>query len=304
MNKINQLDLDGNALKTFLTVLEESSVTKAATRLGVTQSAVSHTLDRLRTVLDDPLFIREGRGISPTMKAISLQEPVEAILNRLTLLNVPHSFDPKSDPLKFTIAANDFPTGFIFPTLLKNLACEGIFPSLNFIPAGIPSSNQSRTSDCHMLITPALPNKDGLNHVSLVESKMVCFYDKSMRQPPKTLEQYIDCKYVDVRFSNTESSNQVLPRAITSQLNQATIDVPNFNAVSAFIQGTNLITTQLSVMTYGCLKDLTWAPLPIETKPLNLYLVWHDRDQDDLAHKWFRNKIIETVQAIIKANNH
>ena len=188
MNKINQLDIDGNTLKTFLTVLEECSVSKAATRLGVTQSAVSHTLDKLRTILDDPLFIRDGRGISPTIKALSLREPVENILDRIRSLNVPHNFDPQCDQLEFTIASNDFPTGFIFPTLLKTLNTEGIFPRLNFIPAGIPSVNFSRTSDCQMMITPALPKKGNLSHISLVEAKMVCFYDKTMRKPPLTIE--------------------------------------------------------------------------------------------------------------------
>ena len=123
----------------------------------------------------DPLFIRSGRGISPTIKALSLREPIENILDRISSLGIPHQFDPRSDQLEFTIACNDFPTGFIFPTLLKSLNKQGIFPRLQFIPAGIPSVNLSRTSDCQMMITPALPKNKNLNHTTLVESKMVCF---------------------------------------------------------------------------------------------------------------------------------
>jgi DNA-binding transcriptional LysR family regulator len=58
MSKINYLSLDGSTLRTFITVLEEESVSKAAIRLKVTQSAVSHTLDKLRSVFEDPLFVR------------------------------------------------------------------------------------------------------------------------------------------------------------------------------------------------------------------------------------------------------
>lgn len=301
MNKNNILDIDGCSLKTFLTVIEECSVSKAATRLGVTQSAVSHTIDKLRVLLDDPLFTRSGRGISPTIKALSLQEPIENILDKITALNISHHFDPLSAQLEFTIACNDFPTGFIFPTLLLNLKQQGIFPRLHFIPAGIPNVNLSRTSDCQMMITPALPKNTNLNYISLVESKMVCFYDESVRNPPSNIQEYIDSKYVDVRFSNTESSQQVLPRSITSQLNKSSIDVSNFNAVADFIKGTDLITTQLSVMNFGCLKSLSYVPLPIETKPLKLNLVWHKRYENDLAHQWFREKIIETVGSIIES---
>ena len=64
MSKIDYLDIDGNTLRTFLTVLETVSVTKTADMLGVSQSAVSHTLDKLRSTFDDPLFVRDGRGIT------------------------------------------------------------------------------------------------------------------------------------------------------------------------------------------------------------------------------------------------
>ena len=83
MNKYDYLGLDGYTLRTFITVLEETSVSKAALRLGVSQSAVSHTLDRLRLAFDDALFVRDGRGIIHTEKAISLREPIETIINSL-----------------------------------------------------------------------------------------------------------------------------------------------------------------------------------------------------------------------------
>ena len=264
MSKIDYFGLDGHTLRTFLAVLEEGAVTKAAGRMGVTQSAVSHTLERLRETFEDPLFIRDGRGISPTARALSLREPVEDILKRFQSLAHHGEFDPLHAPLEFTIAANDFPLGFIFPTLLKGLYEEGIEPRLNFIPAGIPSVNLTRTSNCHLLITPALPNKKGIKHVQLIESKMVCFYDPEVRTPPKTLREYLDSRYVDVKFGSTESSHQVLPPKITSRLNEATIAVPNFNTVAPFIMGTDLITTQLSIMEHGALKEMAWSPLPVK----------------------------------------
>lgn len=301
MSEIDYSGLDGNTLKTFLAVMEEASVTKAAGRMGVSQSAVSHTLDKLRVIFDDPLFIRDGRGITPSSKALSLREPIEDIVMRLKSLSQQSQFDPEIDLVEFTIATNDFPLGFIFPTLLKEFYAEETNVRINFIPAGIPSANLSRTSNCHMLITPALPHKKGINHTPLIKSKMVCFYDPEVRKPPKTIQQYIDSRYVDVRFSTTESSQQVLPQSLTSILNEPTVAVPNFNAVSAFIKGTDLITTQLSVMEYGSLKDLAWAPLPVKTEPLHLHLLWHERYEDDPAHRWLRQRIMKTVKQIVQS---
>lgn len=298
MSNIDYLNIDGNTLRTFLTVLETMSVTKTADMLGVSQSAVSHTLDKLRSTFDDPLFVRDGRGIRPTARALSLHDPIEAALGGLKSLSDERKFDPLVEPIEFTIATNDFPLGFIFPTLLKEMYAEGIKPIFHFIPAGIPSANLLRTSGCQMLITPAPPDKKDLVRVPLVQSKMVCFYDPKVRKPPKTLKQYVDSRYVEVRFSSTESSQHVLPSAITSTLEEPAISVPNFNALPAFIEGTDLITTQLELMSRGPLKNLGWAPLAFKVKPLSLYLVWHQRDNNDPAHQWLRQRIIETVNSI------
>ena len=86
MNKIDHLALNGQTLTTFLTVLEETSVSRAADRLGVSQSAVSHTLDKLRRIFGDPLFVRVGRGIEPTARAIALCAPAESVLDGMKSL--------------------------------------------------------------------------------------------------------------------------------------------------------------------------------------------------------------------------
>ena len=126
MSKFGYLGLDGNTLTTFLIVLEEMSVSRAAERLGVTQSAVSHTLEKLRVIFDDPLFVRVGRGIESTARARALQASVESVLDDLKSLTDHREFDPLVEPMEFTIAANDFPIQLIFPKLLRELSEEGI----------------------------------------------------------------------------------------------------------------------------------------------------------------------------------
>ena len=298
MKKHDHLGLDGYTLRTFITVLEEASVSKAALRLGVSQSAVSHTLDRLRLAFDDALFVRDGRGIVPTVKATSLREPIESILNNIKSLIEQREFDPLVDSLDFTIATNDFPMLLIFPRLIKKLQSEGIKPRFHFMPAGVPSANLSRASRCQLLITPTPPKEKDIIQVQLFQSKMVCFYDTKVRQPPKSWKQFLNSDYAEVKFSDTESSLMVLPSIDTSTLKTPTITVPNFGALNEFIKGSNLITTQLELMKYGPLKGLDSAPLPIKTQPLVIYMVWHQRDDKTPAQQWLRQKIKETVNLI------
>lgn len=298
MRKIDYLDLDGNALSTLLIVLEETSVSRAAERLGVTQSAVSHTLDKLRLIFDDPLFVRAGRGIESTARARELRVTVESVLDDIKSLTDQRTFDPLLEQMEFTIAANDFPLQLIFPKLLKELSDEGIHPRVRFIPAGIPRASLLRASRYRMLITPTPPDDPNLEKISLLKAKMVVFYDSTVRKPPRTWKQFAESRYVEVRFSDTESSLMALPSINRSKMNPPTISVPNFSALAPMIKGTDRITTQLAFMKMGLLKDLDAAPLPFKTETLDLFLVWHRREHDDPAHQWFRQKIIDRVNSI------
>jgi DNA-binding transcriptional LysR family regulator len=300
MNKIDYLGLDGNTLRTFLTVLEEMSVSRAANRLSVTQSAVSHTLDKLRVIFGDPLFVRVGRGIESTARARALRTSVESVLDDLKSLTNQRKFDPLIEPMSFTIAANDFPIQLIFPKLLKELSEEGINLQIRFIPSGIPKVSILRASRYRMLITPTPPEDPELQKVPLIQSKMEIFYDSTVRKPPKTWKQFAESSYVEVRFSDTETSLMALPSIDASTMNPPTVSVPNFSSLAPMIKGTDRITTQLAVMKLGLLKELDSTPLPFKTDPLNLFLIWHRRENDDPAHQWLRQKIIETVNSIMR----
>jgi DNA-binding transcriptional LysR family regulator len=299
MSKIDYLGLDGNTLRTFLTVLEEMSVSRAAERLDVTQSAVSHTLDKLRVIFGDPLFVRIGRGIESTARARSLRGSVERALDDLKSLSVQREFNPRVEQMEFTIACNDFPLQFIFPKLLNDSDREGINLRIRFIPSGIPRVSILRASRYRMLITPTPPVDSDLEKVSLIRSKMEIFYDSEVRRPPKTWKQFAESKYVEVRFSDTESSIMALPSIDTSRMNPPVVSVPNFGSLALMIKGTDRITTQIAVMKLGLLNILDTAPLPFKTDPLDLFLIWHRRESDDPAHQWLRQKITETVNSII-----
>ena len=177
MKKIDYLSLNGRVLKTFLAVLEEQSVTRAAARLDVTQSAVSHTLERLREVLGDPLFVRTGNRVEPTRRALDLQAPVLAILDQLKELTSERPFDPAEAPMSFTVAANDFQRELLFPTLFRELRSEGVDLRLNFLPSGVPTTSLLREARCDLAVTPFPPDSPDIfqgllfRHADIVEPR-------------------------------------------------------------------------------------------------------------------------------------
>ena len=102
MKEIDHLALDGHALALFLAVLEEGSVTAAATRLGVTQSAVSHGLKKLRRIVGDPLFAKSGRGIVATAQAQALATKARALIDEMRSFAGGMTFDPATAQVSLT----------------------------------------------------------------------------------------------------------------------------------------------------------------------------------------------------------
>ncbi len=291
-------DLDGHILKCFLAILEESSVSRAADRLGVTQSAVSHTLAKLRSILGDPLFVRSGQGLTPTETAISLKEPVQKVLDGLKGLTDQRPFDPKAESMNFVIAANDMQRELVFPQLMREARAAGIRLSLEFMPSGVPSIATLRDARCQMILTPLPPDGSDILQRKLFSGHMTCFFDGSVTTAPVSWEDYKSRDHLAVRFSGGRTSIQVMRGFDTTQLPPPVVMVSNFNAIPAFIKGSPLITTEISLMALGPLKGLDAAPLPFEVEELSVYMVWHERSQNDPAHVWLRHQVERIAAAI------
>ena len=122
LNKTNLSRIDLNLLVLFEAVLEERHVGRAAMRLHVSPSAVSHGLGRLRRLMNDPLFLRQPKGVVPTERAKLLATPVADILDRARqVLANAEGFDPRKSVRRFVIGAPDAVTAVILPSLLAEL---------------------------------------------------------------------------------------------------------------------------------------------------------------------------------------
>src|SRR5215831_974140 len=122
LNEINLASADLNLLVVFEAVLGERHVGRAAERLGLTASAVSHALGRLRQLLHDPLFVRTPKGVVPTTRATELADPIADVLARTrSVLSTAAPFDPKTSTRRFTIGAPDGVSAVFVPPMLVEL---------------------------------------------------------------------------------------------------------------------------------------------------------------------------------------
>ena len=306
MKHRNFMDLDGHTLRTFLTVLELSSVSKAAEKLDLTQPPVSHILRRLRRILGDPLFVRTGHRLTPTETALALKPNAIEALDSLQRLTEQRAFNPMQEEMSFVIAANDMQRDLIFPKLVRDAMAEGISLELQFIPSGQPSVPWIRDSRCHLALTPLPPEASDIYQKVILRGRMMCFFDAEMAAPPQSLEDYYNAQHLSVRFMEGRtswaiwSSNEV----DKSRISRPVVTVSNFNAIPPFIKGTRLIATQMDLMHLRTLSTLDVAPLPFDTDPVAIFMVWHERSQNDPAHKWLRQRIEDVALQVVASMNN
>src|SRR6185436_10532305 len=122
---LNEIDLsraDLNLLTLFEVVLRERHVGRAAARLNLSPSAISHGLKRLRLLLNDPLFLRTPKGVVPTARATQLAEPVADVLARVrSVISSAEAFDPAKSARRFIVGAPDGIAAVILHPLLAML---------------------------------------------------------------------------------------------------------------------------------------------------------------------------------------
>lgn len=114
--------IDLNLLRIFDVLLEERSVTRAGSRLGLSQSAVSHALNRLRHSLGDELFVRGPSGMDPTPRALQMGPQVRTAIAQLQSALLPHDFDPAVSEGRFNLVAGAYACAVLAPPLVNRLA--------------------------------------------------------------------------------------------------------------------------------------------------------------------------------------
>jgi len=294
MNRMSEFDhrnLDGRLLETMLAVCEEGSITRAAERLGVTQSAVSHLLEKLRKIVGDPLFVRSGRGIQPTARAETLAARARVLLEELRAFATPQRFDPAQLEATITIAANDLQRDLLLPLLQRRLHARAPGLVLRVIPSGIPSVELLRGEHCHLAITPRPPESDEVLQKRLFEDRYLVFFDADERGPPRSLGEYLAAEHISVMYESgrtLELDQRLAERGLRRHF---AVWVPAFSGVAPFLRGSTMLATLPGALRGGSLRDFASCKPPFECPALPMYMVWHVRHQHDPLHRWVREAL-------------
>ena len=299
MSQIDHLDIDGRLLRLLVAVRDAGSVTGAAERLGLSQSAVSHQLERLRLIVGDPLFVKAGRGIVPTARAETLALQAEVLLDELRRFATAPAFDASTLRRGFTIAANDLQRDLLLPRLFERLRAQAPGVTLRVIASAIPSPEMLRDPACDLVVSPRPPDAADVVQVRLFDDAYRVFHDPAVRTAPRDLREYLDAEHVTVLYEPSRRLDIDEALAAAGVQRRFAVQVPGFAVVAGFLRGTARLATLPGLLQRGLLGGLASSAPPLACPSMPMYMLWHLRHRHEPVHRWLRETLCEVAAEVL-----
>ena len=294
-------DVDLNLLRVLDAVLEQGSASRAARRLGMSQSAVSHALARLRTAVGDDLVVRSGNRMQATPRGEALRERVRAALQTLDAALQPVSFVPAQAQRTLRLSMVDYASMLLLPALTARLAQEAPGVQLRVPPDSHPLDAlvQDQTDMVVGVFGSELDRSD-LFARSLWDDRLVCV----LRQGHPALAQwglpaFLALPHLQIAPGGRPGGPLDDRLAAMGFQRRVMVAAPHFLALPFSVAGSDAVATipaRIAAQLAPAL-GLAIVPLPVPVGGFTTQLVWHRRSQDDAGHQWLR----ALVQAAIPA---
>jgi DNA-binding transcriptional LysR family regulator len=300
--------LDLNLLRIFATVYRFRQVTAAASELGMTPSAVSNALARLRTHCDDKLFVRTQRGVVPTAFATRLAESVQGGLDLFNagLQAKDAVFTPASCSRMFRINLADVGQMLMIGEIVSQLAREAPEVTIRTTDHAVIEAEQALVGGDLDLAVGYIPNIGKSLHSRKITSETyVCVVARSSRRHAKgvSLKSYFEGTHI--RYSPKAVSlsrlnvevDRVFQKA--GQRQHVVLEAAHSFGLSAIVANSNYILTVPSRLAahYARISPVAVHPLPFRLASFDISLYWHAREQQDPAHQWFRQLFVDAIRA-------
>lgn len=306
---LNQIDLsrcDLNLFVLFEAVLHERHVGRAAARLSLSASAVSHGLGRLRRLLKDPLFLRTPKGVVPTERALALAEPIAAILmGARSVVAASEPFDAQSSRRRFRIAAPDALLAVLIPPLMATLrsTAPGIDIGIQQLlpvhpkPIGHPwqaalAQLDARATDIAILPVEQLPARF-LARPLFSEQFVVAMRRGHRYQSAPGLKHFYQLQHLLV--SQTGDAHGFVDDllAVRGMQRRIVLTVPNFMLALAIIAESDLVAAlpQSLVSMHAARLNLVTSKLPMSRKPDRICKVASRSAMNDAGVAWLFDQL-------------
>ena len=307
MNDVALRKIDLNLLLAFSVLMEERNVSRAAERLFVGQPGLSAALKRLREALDDELFVRVGRGLEPTARALAIAPAIDAALGNIaTALRAPEAFDPTVYEGEFRIGMCDNLETAFFGPLAARIRQEA--PKARLASVASDTRHAGRQLDEGVFeMSISVHDEPASWHVRepLFDQASICIYSPRQLKlsAPLTLDDFAREPHVAVSFEGDSVSD--IDRALERAGRRRSIvaSVPRYSALPTALNAMPAIATipESIARCMAELHDLAISAPPVDLPCAPVSMLYRRIDKADGRAQWFRDIFVEVAAGALEA---
>ncbi|ROT46478.1 LysR family transcriptional regulator [Pusillimonas sp. NJUB218] len=289
---------DLNFLYVIDALYSERSVSRAADKLGLTQSAVSHCLGRLRERFSDQLFVRSGMGMMPTPQGQRVALNARRILAQVqTEIWDASVFDPLTSDRNFSIGMTDMGGTVALPRVLKRLAL--VAPNVRVEPVAVQPPDVARMLESGVLdlawgyfgdLTSTLYQQ------TLYRRPLAGIWRRG-RGEVADFDTFVSAAHV--LASTTTLTNGLLKRLVKARGRELRVGLvcPYILAIPALVAHSDYIATVPAELAqiFGKLAEIDMFALPLDIPDIVVKQHWHARNNDDAGHRWLRSAVFQIL---------
>lgn len=308
IDRMNFRTLDLNLLRVLDAVMKEGSTVGAARRLGLSQPAISAALNRLRCAIGDELLVRRGNRLEPTDFARDLANPLRQTLAELEALLEPCAFDPAASHATLRLSGPDYYSDMILPLIARALEHEA--PGIRLQMFDLVPEDHFGTLDRYevdLLLMPEGPLPDwAMSHVifhsafALLARRDHPLIEWNEDGPHMSLDAFCTAEHIlyspsgDLRSFTDEALEQL------GRHRQIRMTLPKFSAIAHTVSLTDMLGTMPRTLAASLAPafGLVVMPPPVAIGPHPMLMVWSRRSNDNPAHRWLRDRIMELVEPL------
>jgi DNA-binding transcriptional LysR family regulator len=300
---VNLRSFDLNLLVIFRAIMTRGSIAGAAEEIGLSPSAVSHALSRLRVMLNDELFFRTADGVAPTDRARELSVDIERGLGFIsTAISLQHQFVPAEAERVFTMQVADYVSGFLLPRLAERLQVEAPGVSFDVLPFSISPASVWDRVDMQVRLTPGRLQPEMVRSQRLLADEVVVLMRRGHPRADEPMTAALYAELPHVKLSQSATGTTVIDDALAARglRRHMAMTVASWFEIPDIVASSDLIAIapRRLFSLDPRLRNLQAAPLPLEEVVFSFDLCWDLRTEREPGQKWLRRVISEVFEEI------
>lgn len=295
--------LNVHLMTVLVTLLSERNVSRTAKRLNLEQPTVSKQLNVLRKIFNDPLFIRSGSEMVPTHRGREIGYQLEQVLSALDgLESNTKEFDPTISKIHFVIATSDYGSYVVLPPLITYL--QSVAPNITLTARALSNKTAEEvlvSGEADLCLASDSTYTYPIHESKLFDDEYVCLCRTGhfVEEAGLDIDRFVQLSHITVPRQSGGNLGVVESYLMQNDMSRTVVmSVTSLLTIPHVLRTTDLIlTTTRRIANQLCHSDETLSQHehPLSLKSFSFYQVWHERNNNNIGHKWLRDTIAHCV---------